>query len=841
MQQIALPALDGLANGIATPMSIEALDFSPDDRNLLVKVSFLDSFYPGTLRSAVWEYNIASATYTALLNDIIITANPLLGAPDVTTAQYGSWQGENQILALMQDAADQSSLMGTSQNHLVLIRNNQVIDTDLLSTIAGAQANQLITAVRVTGNGRYAVVETSASNLTTDMSDTNEVADIYLLDLQDISIRRVTTANGAEVSEAALLGDVMIDNEGVLNITFSSAGNFTTIPDTNGAPDVFLWKAGGADAALSTNTTIELLSKAGNTAASGELPILTQAGVLFQSDSGLLAAQDDNGAIDVFLNAAADSEVSLITPGGILLADGASFGAAPDSGRYVALLSASSEVSWATGVEQLVVVDRNDGSYQVLSQIGGSLADDAAFSPVFSPTGKHIAFSSQAVNLQGGNPSPDMFMQLYLAQNTSYNEAPTALVFVNTVASIEENVFIGTGIRVANMEVTDDELGTNTLTLTGSDANSFEIRSGSLYYTGASPDFETKTSYTVDVSAKDDTLPDSTAVTQTFTIDVADVNEAPTISGVPATVQPIVAGLVTEFPDFIVEDVEPGILDATLTAINGTINGLADADPHNPGIQLTGTAAQISAAVAAATFTATASGDSGISLGVTDVGHLTAIDIYYMLASNAGIAPNIEDLVTPLPPPGGGAAVSGDGNGDGAADSQQLSVTSAPLFETATAQSDPGNAPQTFITIVADSNAGDVDASDGNSTFLAHLAQLDAPKGLPTALDMPLGLISFSANISEPGLTETFSLFIDSSINLNGYWTQGEDRVWNNIATMIEMVGDKTRIDFAITDGGQFDADQMVNGVIVNPGAIGFMPLSIVGIAPDANGAGFWF
>ena len=53
--------------------------------------------------------------------------------------------------------------------------------------------------------------------------------------------------------------------------------------------------------------------------------------------------------------------------------------------------------------------------------------------------------------------------------------------------------------------------------------------------------------------------------------------------------------------------------------------------------------------------------------------------------------------------------------------------------------------------------------------------------------------------------------------------------------------GGRLRLDFKITDGGEFDADGKVDGVITDPGAVGSMPLSIVGYTPDLPNGGFWF
>jgi hypothetical protein len=108
---------------------------------------------------------------------------------------------------------------------------------------------------------------------------------------------------------------------------------------------------------------------------------------------------------------------------------------------------------------------------------------------------------------------------------TNVNEAPTAVTFSNTVTELTENTVIGAGIKLADIAITDDALGTNTLSLDGVDKDSFEIRGNALYYIGASPDFETKSSYAVTVVATDAAL--NASVSQNFTLGVTDVNEVP--------------------------------------------------------------------------------------------------------------------------------------------------------------------------------------------------------------------------------------------------------------------------------------------------------------------------
>jgi len=319
---------------------------------------------------------------------------------------------------------------------------------------------------------------------------------------------------------------------------------------------------------------------------------------------------------------------------------------------------------------------------------------------------------------------------------------------------------------------------------------------------------------------------------QTISVTIAGTNDAPVVTGVPDTVQAVSAGKAGDLANFGVSDAEAGSLSVTLTPTNGAINGLTDVDP-NSGIQLTGTAAQINAALAAATFTAAAVGDAGIAIVVTDAGHATAGATYHLTADNAGVLPTVEAQVPSLPLIGGGTTVAGDGNGDGVADNQQLAVTSTPFLDTSTAIS-------SFVTLVADSIAGVVDTTDVGSALLTNIQQLDAPVDLPSAMLMPLGELSFSAVVDTKGVSETFSLFVDSSVNVNGYWSLNSDGIWVNLATHIETVGDKTRIDFAITDGGVYDNDPTPDGVITDNGAVGSMPLSIVGTVPVTHG-GFFF
>ncbi len=196
---------------------------------------------------------------------------------------------------------------------------------------------------------------------------------------------------------------------------------------------------------------------------------------------------------------------------------------------------------------------------------------------------------------------------------------------------------------------------------------------------------------------------------------------------------------------------------------------------------------------------------------------------------------NDQEALAPVTPPG---TVRGDGNGDGLPDSEQASVTSAPL--PAAVVGAQALSSTRYITVVADSNKGAIDTTDSNTAIISNF-KISPPTNLRTQLTFSSGAISFNADVGIRGTTETFSIFVDAATQPNGYWIQDKSGTWNNIATGIETVGDKVRIDFAITDGGAFDADGVVNGSIAVTGGAGNMPLTLIGLPPDLPpGGSFW-
>ncbi|MCZ8359270.1 MAG: cadherin domain-containing protein [Microcystis sp. LE19-388.1G] len=111
---------------------------------------------------------------------------------------------------------------------------------------------------------------------------------------------------------------------------------------------------------------------------------------------------------------------------------------------------------------------------------------------------------------------------------TPSNQAPTALIFQNAVTELAENVDVTPEFKVADLLIEDDGLGTNNLFLTGRDKERFLIQNSALFYVGFTPNFEAQNSYEVTVNVDDPTVGVTPDLTQTLTLNITDVNEAPT-------------------------------------------------------------------------------------------------------------------------------------------------------------------------------------------------------------------------------------------------------------------------------------------------------------------------
>jgi hypothetical protein len=131
-------------------------------------------------------------------------------------------------------------------------------------------------------------------------------------------------------------------------------------------------------------------------------------------------------------------------------------------------------------------------------------------------------------------------------------------------------------------------------------------------------------------------------------------------------------------------------------------------------------------------------------------------------------------------------------------------------------------------------------------SIITSLWQAELAANPPLGATMPLGLLSSTVSLA-PGVNqESLSLYLSPELEVNGFWSQDILGVWTNLASQV-FGGDtvledgKRRLDLLVTDGGGFDKDLTVDGVITILGAPGYMPLSASSYVPDLPQGPFFF
>ncbi|MDV2080573.1 hypothetical protein, partial [Marinobacter xestospongiae] len=66
---------------------------------------------------------------------------------------------------------------------------------------------------------------------------------------------------------------------------------------------------------------------------------------------------------------------------------------------------------------------------------------------------------------------------------------------------------------------------------------------------------------------------------------------------------------------------------------------------------------------------------------------------------------------------------------------------------------------------------------------------------------MPLGLLSFGAELEQGSDSATFELYLNNDLNINGYWKQDSNGDWVNLASeayggSVSQVNDRLLLTF---------------------------------------------
>ena len=211
--------------------------------------------------------------------------------------------------------------------------------------------------------------------------------------------------------------------------------------------------------------------------------------------------------------------------------------------NQVATIFENADTSESIRVADILVTDDALGSNGLM--LSGADADsfeiaDAAGSPeLHLKAGANLDFeiqSAYSVSVEVDDPgitgSPDDFANFDLSV-MDVNEPPE-LSLLNQVFTLAENVDTNSTIKLADISIADDALGSNLLSLSGPDGSSFEIvdNAGNLEVhlaAGVVVDFESQSSYSIMVEVDDPDTGNSPDDVEQFNLSISDVNELPEI------------------------------------------------------------------------------------------------------------------------------------------------------------------------------------------------------------------------------------------------------------------------------------------------------------------------
>ena len=192
----------------------------------------------------------------------------------------------------------------------------------------------------------------------------------------------------------------------------------------------------------------------------------------------------------------------------------------------LAAVAEDADTSSRTRVAHIAITD--DGAGTNIVRLTGADADqfEVVGDSLYLKADRTLDYETQAsysvtVNVEdssvaGSNPVTAA-MTLGI---TDANDAPSAVALTNAVNVISDRTDTSSAVKVADIVITDDTLGSNTLALSGADAAHFEVVGTALYLrAGTALDTDVQSSYAVTVLASDNSLL-ATPVTTEMTLEV---------------------------------------------------------------------------------------------------------------------------------------------------------------------------------------------------------------------------------------------------------------------------------------------------------------------------------
>jgi Tol biopolymer transport system component len=299
----------------------------------------------------------------------------------------------------------------------VFVHDRQTGQTTRVSVASdGTQGNGVSATPSISADGRFVVFNSTASNLVA--GDTNGTNDVFVHDRQTGQTSLVSVASDGMQGNAGSFAPA-ISGDGRYVVFHSLASNLVP-DDTNGMRDVFFHdrQTGQTSRASVASDGTEGNGSSGGLSIS-EPPSISFNGryLAFFSEASNLVPGDTNGKQDIFVHdrqTGQTSRVSVDSHG--TQGNGDSFRPSISAdGRYVAFHSEASNLitSDTNGMRDVFIYDRQTGQTSRISTASdGTAGNNSSLRPSMSADGRYVAFDSLASTLvpNDTNESWDIFL-----------------------------------------------------------------------------------------------------------------------------------------------------------------------------------------------------------------------------------------------------------------------------------------------------------------------------------------------------------------------------------------------------------------------------------------------
>ncbi|MBX3056334.1 MAG: PD40 domain-containing protein [Anaerolineae bacterium] len=300
----------------------------------------------------------------------------------------------------------------------VFAHDRQTGQTSLMSVVLNGTANGDSRDPDISGDGRYVVFASSASNLVG--GDTNQADDIFRWDRVALIMERISVdSNGAQANNFSR--NPAINGNGQRIVFTSDAGNLVA-GDGNFTADIFL-----RDTSTGITSRVSITDGGGEANGTSWLPDISSGGqhIVFVSFATNLVGNDNNGYADVFLRNTGTGRTHIIS----IATDGAQGNNASEDpsvsadGRYVAFDSFATSLSPGTSpdLRKLFVRDRTTNTLLLASiSTQGIIGNQGSREAALAANGRYVAYTSDATNLVANdtNQVADVFLHDFIGPPT---------------------------------------------------------------------------------------------------------------------------------------------------------------------------------------------------------------------------------------------------------------------------------------------------------------------------------------------------------------------------------------------------------------------------------------